>query len=215
MKEKEMKKIMLWIIILTLIFAGSTFAEKKKKGGFRFLSPGDIYFYTMGTVVNINPYDVYESYGREREFSLLVGAGFPMFIFYDRYKLNFEFDFVKPSYDILADDIMDTQSVQFLNFTLNFEYLLRNKKVSFYGGLGLTSIKYLENTIFYKETYTAMLIDMGFKVRMTRNISFRGEFRYYVEPGDSEYDAYYDEYYSTSDPIGLGTLIGIGLEINF
>lgn len=207
-----MKKQIL-IIFLLFILLGFSFGERRKNVSF--LSPQSFYLYTMASNVDINPYNAYEFGGSESKFSMVYGFGYNIVNFYNRYKINFEFDFISPAYEVFSDNIRDTQKINFFNFKLSFQYILPRNQVSFFTGLGVGSINFLENTIFYSERVTSMILQLGAKIRFSKNLSLRAEFNHFLDPGDSYTDYWGDIYDYDDDSIPIASIFAIGLELNF
>ena len=201
------------IIFLLCILLGFSFGERRKN--ITFLSPKSFYLYTMASNVNINPYNAYEFGGNESKFSMVYGFGYNLVNFYNHYKINFEFDFISPAYKIFSDNIKDTQKINFLNFKLSFQYVLPRDQVSFFVGMGVGSIHFLENSIFYSESVTSMTLQLGTKIRFSKNLSLRAEFNHFLDPGDSYTDYWGDTYYYEDDSIPIASIFSIGLELNF
>lgn len=207
-----MKKQIL-IIFLLYILLGFSFGEKRKN--ISFLSPQSFYLYTMASNVDINSYNAYEFRGSESKFSMVYGFGYNIVNFYNHYKINFEIDFISPTYEVFSDNIRDTQKINFFNFKLSFQYVLPRNKISFFGGLGVGSINFLENTIFYSERVTSMILQVGAKIRFSKNLSLRAEFNHFLDPGDSYTDYWDDIYYYDNKSIPIASIFAIGLELNF
>ena len=207
-----MKKQIL-IIFLLYILLGFSFGERRKN--ISFLSPQSFYLYTMASNVDINPYNAYEFGESESKFSMVYGLGYNIVNFYNRYKINFEFDFISPAYEVLSDNIWDTQKINFFNFKLSFQYVLPRNQVSFFAGLGVGSINFLENTIFYSESVTSTILQLGTKIRFSKNLSLRAEFNHFLDPGDSYTDYWGDIYDYDDDSIPIASIFAIGLELNF
>jgi len=207
-----MKKQILIIFLITILL-GFSFGEKRKN--ISFLSPQSFYLYTMASNVDINPYNAYEFVGSESKFSMVYGFGYNIVNFYNHYKINFEFDFINPAYKVFSDDIWDTQKINFFNFKLSFQYVLPRNQVSFFVGLGVGIINFLENTIFYSESVTSTILQLGAKIRFSKNLSMRAEFNHFLDPGDSYTDYWGDTYYYDDDSIPIASIFAIGLELNF
>ena len=201
-----MKRTILIIVIIMLLQSVS-FTKVKSVS---FFSLKSLYVYLESGTIGINPYEPYEYGGKDWEHSMIYGAGFTLLNLHNRYKLNFEFDFAKPDYSVYYENEFFKQDISFYNYKLNFEYMLRRGKISFFAGIGVSHIRYLESTLFYEDSYTVMLVETGIKFALSKKLYLRGEFKYFADPEDDIFDDYY---YDDSHPIG-GSL-AVGLELKF
>ncbi len=203
-KEIKMKKIILTIMVLAM-FISITIAKEKKPG---FFSTKNLYFFLEGGSIGINPTNPYDYDSLERTFSPIYGVGFTLLKLSDSGRMNFEFDFINPSYSVSLYHEPYKQKISFYSYKLNLEYILKNKKFTFFCSIGLTNIKYKENEYFYSNSLATLLIDFGVKAAILKNLFIRGEIKFLLEP-DENYN-YYNSYNNKSDPIS--NIFAIGLE---
>ncbi len=188
------------LILMLAMLSTLGFARKRGNDGVSFFSKGSFYLYLEGGFLTINPNEAIEYWDAETDISLVYGAGLTLLNFHDRYKLNFEFDFASPAMNAGYNGYSYKQTINFFNYLVNFEYLFPSRKVSLFAGIGMSTIKYLENDFIYDYSTSVLLLQTGFKFAITRNLLLRAEFKYFGESFD--YDDYYyvyDDYYDYYD----------------
>lgn len=198
-----------WLIALSLLLI-VTLPAYTQGSRIKYLSPDSIYFYSMGSLVIINPLGDY-SYGEDTRWGFMVGAGYTLINIDRMLLLNFEFDYSKVTYDLLST----RRDVNFFNFRLTGEFRFYPQlPVALYLGLGASNIVYSRTDILEEFNDTTAVVDTGIKIRLTKNVLIRGEVRFYTSPGNSEY-YYLDDIY-IFDEFDEGELvssaISLGLE---
>ncbi len=203
-----MKKIILVFMVMT-VFISISLAKVKSVS---VLSPKSLYIYVEGSSIGINPYEPYDYDRIKWKSAMIYGTGFTLLNFHNRYKINFEFDFSNPNYSAYDDNRYYNQKINIYNYKLNFEYLFKRGKLSFFGGIGVSNIRYQENDIYYAHSITVMLVECGLKIAITKNVFLRAELKHIFDPSDSDF-GYYDYYYDEDYPIA--SAFAVGLELKF
>lgn len=200
------------LTVLTLLWL-LALAAYPKSSRVKYLAPDSIYFYSMGSLVHINPLGPDYLYDRENQWGFTLGAGYTLINFNRKLLLNFEFDYSRATFEIFSAQ----RDVNFYNFRFTGEYRFYPKlPLAVYLGFGVSSIGYSRFEDLGESDDTTAIVDTGLKIRLMKNILVRVEMRFYSYPGDSDY-YYYDEYYFY-DEYGEGELVGsafsLGLEFH-
>ncbi len=200
-----MKKIILTTIVALAILVSMVHAKEEKHG---FFSTKNLYFFLEAGSIGINPQNPYDYDLAERAFSPIYGVGFTLLNLSDVGRVNFEFDFANPKYS--PEDYIESyeQKINFYTYKLNIEYVFK-KSFSFFCSIGLTNIHYCENAYFRSNSLPTMLVDVGGKIGITKNIFIRGEIRVLLEPDKN--NNYYNSYY-TDQSRSIGNIFAMGLE---
>ncbi len=198
---KKMMVLML-LVILVLPVLGQRAPKKKVT----FFSPGSFYVYLQGSMAWVNPdHAIYDS--KEGAFAPVFGVGFRAIDFNWMY-LNLEFDFSQASY---GSGYTDTR-VRFYNFKLGTEFAFPwSRDLGFLAAFGVGSITYPDQ---YYDSYDGkseitFLVELGVKVKLSRHLSIRSDFRFFTEPESVE-DDYYDD-----DTHLIASALTVGLQYNF
>lgn len=195
-----------YLAILTLVCL-LVLPAYPKSSQVRYLAPDSIYFYSMGSLIHINPLGPDYLYDRDSQWGFTLGAGYTLLNFDRKLLLNFEFDYSRATFEILSA----RRDVNFYNFRLTGEYRFYPRlPLAVYMGFGVSSIGYSRFEDLGEADDTTAIVDTGLKIRLIKNILIRAEMRFYSYPGDSDY-YYYDEY---SEGELVGSILSLGLEFH-
>lgn len=230
-----MKKIIFVVLIAAVIASGCLFGENsyargsKRKSDVRFFQPGSFYIYVMGSYTHLSPpVDLFLPLGDEaaNAFGPTIGVGFRIVNFGNKVFINLEGDYTLTSFDFAP--YAEDQKVHMITLGFNVEGRL-SPRFHLFGGMGVTFHRFSDlgyygpTDIFFDmggDTITTLELALGIKIPISRNLSFRTEFRINSEVyGDFDYydDYYYDEYYDDefSDWEFVSSSFMIGLELRF
>lgn len=198
------KRIMVLILLLMLVLP--VLGQKAPKKSVTFFAPGSFYIYLQGSMAWVNPdHYIYDS--KEGAFAPVFGVGFRAVDFNWMY-LNLEFDFSQASYGSGYDDAR----VRFYNFKLGSEFWLSgNRNLGILAGIGVGSITYPDQSYnsYDGNSEITLLLELGLKVKLSRHLSIRSDFRFFTEP-ESAGDYYYED-----DSRLIASALSIGLQFNF
>ena len=223
-----MKKTILGVLIAMIVISGTLSAGRGRgNSDVRFFEPGSVYIYLMGSYTHLSPpADHYYSLGADsaNAFGPTIGVGFRLVNFGNRIFINVEGDYTFSTFDFAPYN--DEQKVHSFTIGANVEGRL-SRRFHLFGGIGVTFINfkdlgYLSWDDYYydigNDTITTLEIAFGIKVPVTRNLSFRTEFRINSEVyGEFDVfdDYYYDYYDDYSDWEFVSSSFMIGLELRF
>jgi len=202
------------IIILSINMSYEILARAKKS--ISFLSPKSFYLFIENGYLGINPYNLYNYDNMDWESTFIYGAGFTLLNIHNRYKVNFEFDFINPNFTVYDNGVYN-QSINFYNYKINVEYIFGRRRFSTFSGIGISNIKYLGNTKKYNHSFTTVLFESGLKFFISKHICLRGEIKIFSNPDTSYYyDFDYDYFdYDIQDVPPVALAFALGLEFKF
>ncbi len=201
-----MKKTALLIIS---ILAGISVLPAQKVSVFPKKS---FYLYTMASLLNTYPDHL--SAEKRSGGTFIVGGGYRLINFHNRYFLNFEIDFTGPGF---PEGTRGSQ-ISITNFKLSLSHTPGwTKSIIFYTGIGISSLHY-SNDNYRNHTETAMVIDGGMKIPMSNSFAFRLDIRGYFDPDNSGLFVYTDHdgvaiEHSSAGRLGLS--LSAGMELRF
>jgi hypothetical protein len=213
--------IILLIVSLPLMIAAEEGENKRKRSNVRYFSKNSLFIYGLGATHNFDPPgDYYFELGLDQAntFAPVVGIGFRMLNWGNRFFLNLAFDFVPAEFDFF--DAPD-QKVNFYTIMLDVEFnLFRSTPMGFYLGMGVGFVTLRNLWVVYQgdmvrqsnETITTMAMEFGLKYPISRKMFLRGAVRLHGELVPS-YD-YWDEYDNNSDFDRLSTSLMFGIELH-
>lgn len=197
------KRIMVLILLLMLVVP--VLGQRAPKKSVTFFAPGSFYIYLQGSMAWVNPdHFIYDS--KEGTFAPVFGVGFRAVDFNWMY-LNLEFDFSQARYGSGYDEAR----VRFYNFKLGTEFWLSgNRNPGFLMAVGVGSITYpdLSYNSYNGNNEITFLLEVGMKVKLSRHLSIRSDFRFFTEP-----DSVSDYYYEDNSHL-IATALSVGLQFN-
>ncbi|NIM15579.1 MAG: hypothetical protein GTO45_26680 [Candidatus Aminicenantes bacterium] len=224
---KKMIQFLLILMVTAALTSGSLLfsqTESKPKSNVSFFSPRSLYFYVMGSYHHfVPPGDFYLELGDESSeaFAPVIGIGYRVLNARDRFFLNVEVDYSPAEFDF--DGFAREQKISVLTVMFSAEGTISSRPhFLVFGGIGvgfyrlsdLGYYNYIGDYIFVgNEGITTLALGLGIKVRISRNFTFRSEFRWNGEVYVS-YDEYYDEWDNT-DWFFLSSSFSLGLEFHF
>lgn len=216
------------LLMLTVTLSGGSLlfsqAPSKSKSNVSFFSTRSLYFYVMGSYNHfLPPGDFYLELGDEASdaFAPIIGIGYRVLNARERFFLNVEVDYSPAEFDF--DSFAREKKISVLTFMFAAEGKISSRPhLSVFGGIGvgiyrLSDLGYYDYFGDYNsigdEGITTVALGMGIKVWISRNFTFRCEFRWNGEVYVS-YDDYYDEWDNT-DWDFLSSSFSLGLEFHF
>jgi opacity protein-like surface antigen len=226
-RKTKMKKLFLTVLIIVLA-AGPFLAAKSESKKVTYFSSKSLYIYGMGSLYRFKPVEenyLELGYGSSNVFAPTVGVGFRLLNAGNRFFLNIEGDFTPGKFDF---DYLLEQEVNTFTIMLNGELRLnRQSPVSIFGGLGvgfhhLSDLGYIDIWDDWVHTgdnnIVTLAMGIGVKVAISRNFTFRSEFRWYGEvygTGEYTYDWWDDEWDEDSNLDYVASTFSVGFEFHF
>lgn len=227
--KKGFKGLMLVLLLVALPLMGLAQEEeeppvrKKKRSNVSYFQKGSLFVYALGTTNSIKaPVDMYYELGpgSASGFAPMVGAGLRVISFGKIMFLNLTFDAVTGKFDFVDSP---EQKVNMFTVMLDLEaFLFKPTPLSVNFGVGVTFARFEdmgywdiwdEWVPFGDETVTAMAIELGSKLAVSKNIYLRAILRFTGELlPDYSYD-YWDD--DESDFVRFNTAFGFGVEFHF
>lgn len=222
-----MKKLFLTVLILVMA-AGPFLAAKSESKKMTYFSSKSLYVYGMGSLYRFKPPEenyLELGYSGANTFAPTVGVGFRLLNAGNRFFLNIEGDFTPGKFDF---DYLLEQEVNTMAIMLNAELRLNRKApVSVFAGIGVGFHHVSE--LGYEDWWgdwidtgdnnvVTMAMSLGVKVAISRNFTFRSEFRWYGEVyGNDEYtyDWWNDEWDEGSEFDYVASTFSVGFEFHF
>lgn len=197
--------------------------RKKKRSNVSYFSKGTVFVYALGTTNSMKaPVDMYYELGPGSANGLapMVGAGFRLISFGKIMFLNLTVDGSTGTFDFIDSP---EQKVNSFTVMLDLEgFLFRPTPLSLHFGVGVSFVRFEdlgywddweETWVSYgDETVTAMAIDLGMKLAVSKHLFLRTLLRFTGELLPSyDYDYWDDE----SDFVRFNTTFGFGVEYHF
>jgi hypothetical protein len=209
---KKILIIMLLIVLVVPILSqGKT---KKPRKQVTFFSPGSFYVFLLGSFVRINP-DHYIYDPKKSAIAPVFGFGWRALNFGSNFFMNLEFDYSQSKLE--SGVYYGNRRVRFYNFKLGVEYWLKNpRKFAIIGNMGFGSITYpdISDTNYDGNNEPTLFLELGIKAALSKNLSFRTDFRFFLEPNEGGDDYYYDEYYDDNSHL-IAFAMSAGIQFNF
>lgn len=201
-----MKKLIL-IILAVATMAGTVSAQRVD-----LFPKKSFYLYSMASFLHTYPDHL--TVHKKSGISVILGGGFRLINFHDRYFLNLEIDHTGPGFP----EGDRGSNVSITNFKLSVSHTPRwSKNVLLYTGVGVASIHY-RNDRFRNQTQTGIVVDGGIKIPVSSSLAFRLEARGYFDSDNSGLYIYtdYDGAVVEHDFFNsLGLSFSAGLEYRF
>jgi len=84
------------------------------------------------------------------------------------------------------------------------------------GNMGFGSITYpdISDTNYDGNNERTLFLELGIKAALSKNLSFRTDFRFFLDPNEGGDDYYYDEYYDDNSHL-IAFAMSAGIQFNF
>ncbi len=229
--KKRMVQSVLFLFIMGFVLMSfseaSETSEGKRNSNVRYFSKDSVYVYAMGSTNRLNPDFGNYALGMDSASTLapVVGLGWRMINFSNRFFFNLEFDYTPAKFDFFS---RSNQHIDFYTLMLDAELkIFRRNPASIFFGMGASLVSLHEpyrgndgyGYYYYgTDSTVAMALELGAKFPLTRKLFFRSGIRVYgkVTPSyDYEYDYWDDEYDDDSDFDAFSTSFSLGLEYHF